>query len=202
MKLRATIIFVVAFVIIFATLNFSSIINEFNFATRDVLNAQSINAFYLPLSADKKQQDLTEEATLVIEKLNISAPIIFSKAQTTDAIYTDLKKGVVVYPGSVKPGEQGSSLILGHSSSYLWDKNKYGNIFALINKLQIGDTFSIRYADGQTFRFQVDESLIFNPFDSDSLAKLSATETSNVILMSCWPTGTSLKRIGIKGVRI
>jgi sortase (surface protein transpeptidase) len=34
----------------------------------------------------------------------------------------ELEKGVIRYPGSAKPGEDGASFIFGHSSNFPWIK--------------------------------------------------------------------------------
>jgi sortase (surface protein transpeptidase) len=34
----------------------------------------------------------------------------------------ELEKGIIRYPGSAKPGENGSSFIFGHSSNFPWIK--------------------------------------------------------------------------------
>lgn len=153
-------------------------------------------------SLSSAPEPLPNEATLTIEKIGVkNVPIVFGLSTDADTIYKNLTNGVVHFSATPKPGMDGTSVILGHSSLYPWQANKYGAPFALLGKLSPDDRFTIRYADGKTYTFAMKESIVFNPLTADGDARLAEFERSTkptVILVTCWPTGGSSKRISLK----
>ena len=142
---------------------------------------------------------LPNRATLVIEKLGISAPIVFGVSSNNDAILKNLENGIVHYSNTPKPGLEGVSIVLGHSSAYPWYRGAYGSVFTLLGKLQPGDKFSVRYDDGRIFNFAVKQSVVFSPFADDSrLTQIEKTPGTFLVLVSCWPVGTNYKRIAVQ----
>lgn len=146
------------------------------------------------------QQELPNTATLVIEKLGVSVPLVFNAENDVDDIYDKLREGVVVHPITPKPGEDGMSILLGHSSQYPWDNNPYGTVFALLDKLEAGDRFYTTYADGRSFTYEVKELLIFNPFDPNDtiLEDLEYSDDNGIVAVTCWPPGSVVKRLAVR----
>lgn len=162
----------------------------------------AIKPIRLPLS-DIEQQPLPNQATLTIDKINVSVPIIFGVSVEADEIYKRLIDGVVHYSTTPKPGQGGASIILCHSSLYAWQYSKYGAPCALLNKLQPGDEFVVRYSDGRTFTYAMESSIIFNPLESGNDARLADFEKSPkpiLLMVTCYPTGSNAKRISVKAV--
>ena len=127
-----------------------------------------------------------------------TSSIVFNVPNDNDVIYQRLEGGVVHYGDTVKPGLDGLSIVLGHSSAYPWYKGDYGAVFALLNKLKPGDRFYVQYSDNRTFVFEMTEAIIFNPFEDDArLNALAAEKDSAILLVSCYPVGTNYKRIAI-----
>ncbi len=142
-------------------------------------------------------------ATLTISKIGVSVPIVFGVSDNIKNIYDNLSRGVVHYSPSPKPGEKGASIILGHSSDYPWKKNAYGSVFALLGKLAPGDRLQVQYGNGTVLTFEVKQSLIFTPFSKDSrLEKIEGSTDSSLVLVSCWPVGTTYKRIAVEAVLV
>lgn len=141
--------------------------------------------FRLPVSGS-----VDNVATLVIPLIGVNAPIVLSGNIDESLIQKDLEKGVVRYGNS--------NVILGHSSAYPWYKGKYGSVFSLLNKLQIGDEIYI-YSNNKEYSFKVSEKQIDSP-KNISLQKTS--EDSVIYLISCWPINTNWKRIAIKAIAI
>jgi LPXTG-site transpeptidase (sortase) family protein len=125
---------------------------------------------------------------IYIPKLNVRAPIIVSKSADSGSMINDLKSGVAIYPGSAFPGQPGSTVIIGHSSSP-GPGNKYGSVFALLNNLTNGDQIVI-YFNAQKYTYSVNDKLIGSP---QQLAE--AQLSGELILGSCWPVGTNKGRI-------
>jgi len=162
------------------------------------LNAHP-SARLLPIAKAVTENPLPDEARLVIDNINVSAPIVFGRGSNEDVIYDNLEDGVVHYDSSVKPGLKGVAIILGHSSAFPWYKGDYGAVFALLNKLQPGDKVLVQYSDGRTFTFVVQKSIIFNPLgDEDRLKEFEQTSKRSIVLLSCWPVGTNYRRIAVQ----
>ena len=170
-------------------------------ATTNTASAiEAIKPMRLPVS-DIDQQPLPNEATLTIEKIRVSVPIVFGVPTDAKTIYENLPNGVVHYSSTPKPGEGGAAVILCHSSLYPWQYNKYGAPCALIDKLKPGDRFTVRYSDGRTFNFSMTDSLVFDPLTSEDNKLLEEFETSTkptLFLVTCWPINSTKYRKTVK----
>jgi LPXTG-site transpeptidase (sortase) family protein len=97
----------------------------------------------------------------------------------------------------------GNGIILGHSSAYPWYRGDYGSVFALLSKLAVGERFYVQYEDNRMFVYEVRGSVIFNPFKTEErLAALEGVTGDNVILLSCYPVGTSYLRIAVRAEQV
>lgn len=136
---------------------------------------------------------------LDIPTLNIGAPIVFEPTTSEKRIYSALEKGVVHYAETPKPGQPGTSIIIGHSSVYPWYKGNYGYIFSKLSNLKAGDVVNIEN-DGRVLSYKVSRSIVFSPTDSEdyALRELESTSGSSIVLMTCWPTGTNAKRVAVR----
>jgi len=123
-------IFVAAFIISLVVFNFNIIRANIgfwadkvwdSFGEKELVTSHASNPIppvLLPVSGsflDVAPQELPDSATLVIEKLGISVPLVFDARNDVDHIYEKLREGVVVHPVTAKPGEEGVSIVLGHS---------------------------------------------------------------------------------------
>jgi len=159
---------------------------------------QNNNPQGLPISTEREVPVLSNQATIKIQRLGVTAPIVFDVGSDLKDVYNNLENGTVHYSSSPKPGAKGASVILGHSSAYPWYKGAYGSVFALLGKLNPGDVISIEYSNGQKFTFLVKQSILFSPFTDDSrLTEIEKSSSSSIVLVSCWPIGTDYKRIAI-----
>lgn len=160
----------------------------------------AIKPVRLPVS-DIDQQPLPHEATLTIDKIHVSVPIVFGVPTDAKTIYENLSNGVVHYSSTPKPGEGGAAVILCHSSLYPWQYNKYGAPCALIDKLKPGDRFTVRYSDGRTFNFSMTDSLVFDPLTGDDNKLLEEFEKSTrptIIMVTCYPINRTSHRKSVK----
>lgn len=199
MKKRFLLIFIAAFILIFAVLNSRFIIANVKFWMLGKVVSPPEIFSNPPKIEPEKKLTLPDEALLVIGDIGVSAPIVFGVGSEAKNIYNNLENGVVHYSSTPKPGMNGVSIILGHSSAYPWYKGAYGSVFALLGKLKIGDKIYVKYNDGQTFTFSVKQSIIFSPFVKDTrLAEIEKSEKPTLILISCWPVGTNYKRIAVQ----
>lgn len=138
------------------------------------------------------------EPILTIPKINVSAPIVFAKSNAEAAIQKDLESGVVHYDNTALPGEPGNAVIFGHSSNDWWEPGNYKFVFVLLDKLVVGDTFTVNYNSKQ-YVYEVTETKVVEPTD---LSVLSQGSTPEMTLITCTPPGTSWKRLIIKSKQI
>lgn len=205
MKLRFFSIFIVAFVLIFAVLNsrFLAAEIQYSFGIIPTISPAVSPAPVTSPIPEKIAIKTSDSAILTISKIGVSVPIVFGISDNIKDIYNNLSRGVVHYSLSPKPGEKGASIILGHSSDYLWKKNVYGSVFALLGKLAPGDRLRVQYDNGTVLTFEVKQSLIFAPFSKDSrLEKIEGGTDSSLVLVSCWPVGTAYKRIAVEATLV
>lgn len=89
-----------------------------------------------------------------IAKLAVDAPVMrlgLNKDGTVQVPPLDNHDLAGWYTGSVTPGQDGSSVILGHVDSYTG-----GSVFFFIKNLKPGDRVTVTRADGSTAAFVVD----------------------------------------------
>ena len=122
-----------------------------------------------------------------ITKLNIKAPIIVVP-KDDKLILANLKSGVVLYPGSALPGQPGTTVIIGHSSSN-FPHTKYSTIFAGLNKLTAGDAIHVNFW-ARSYTYIVKGKKIGS---SAELAKDFPSD--DLVIGTCWPVGTDKNRI-------
>lgn len=145
--------------------------------------------------------DLEKPGRLSIPKLNLSVPLIWSKDPSTfDA---DLTKGVIHYPGTALPSENGIVYVSGHSSDYIWKRNPMQNVFARINQLSAGDDVFIDVygKDGKVynFRYQVQTN---KTYAADDQTQFIDSSGSKLNLSTCWPIGTQKDRLVVTAVPV
>ena len=146
--------------------------------------------------ANKKAEDIPEDSRLIIKKINVSVPIISISSRQDKILQEGLKKGEVIFPQTVFPGEKGNCVIVGHSSNFSWRKGDYDTIFVLLDKLKIGDEIEI---------FWEKEKIKYAIFENPRIVKANQTEILAsakepiLTLMTCWPIGTNYKRLIVKG---
>jgi LPXTG-site transpeptidase (sortase) family protein len=135
---------------------------------------------------------------LEVPSLKISAPIIWTK--DTKDFNKDLQSGVIHYPGTAMPGQIGTTYISGHSSNYAWAKGSYNQIFATLGKLALNSSFqiTIKQTNGQmaTLHYVVISSKEYLPADQEQFKN---TGKSVVALSTCWPVGSTAKRLVVVG---
>jgi len=139
-----------------------------------------------------------KENGIYIPKIHIEAPLVFPLSNTQKDINSALKKGVIHYPGSVLPGEIGQTIILGHSAGPSWPKIYYDWVFSKLNKLEPGDSVDV-YFENKRFVYTVKERIYLDPGQEIPESELTNSE-SVLILLSCWPPGSSQGRIAVKAI--
>ena len=132
---------------------------------------------------------------LEIPAINISAPIFFSETTDKKVLAKELNKGVVVYPGSVLPGENGLTVVLGHSSPPNWPRARYDWVFNDLNNLSFRDEIFF-ILNNKKYTYQVIKKEIIEKGQKINSNGLTNYENM-IVLISCWPPGKDWKRVVI-----
>lgn len=147
-----------------------------------------------PLPADPTIQ----RDELVLERLGIIAPIRFDIPYIEKEIQRELKEGVVHLAGSAKPGQQGTAIITGHSSSLAWVSGNYKTVFAPLLKSALEDEITI-HLNGELFTYRVSEVYEVAPSRVDLL---QSSEDVDLRLITCSPLGSTRRRFIVDAVQI
>lgn len=130
---------------------------------------------------------------IVIPKINANAPIVAETDPFDHEIYQEaLSKGVAHAKDTAYPSEYGSMFLFAHSSLDFYTASKYNSIFYLIYKLEKGDDIYIFYK-GDKYRYRVNNKILV---ESEEIEYLDSESSKKAVrLMTCWPPGTTHKRL-------
>lgn len=150
----------------------------------------------------QKQQQVAEEAqkwgvdtnfSIVIPKISAASKIIPNVNAADEKAYVDaLKQGVGHADGTSFPGNGGTIYLFSHSTNSLLNVARFNAVFYLVKELVPGDEIIIFYT-GRKFVYKVSETLITAANDTKWLGNQGGEE--QLILQTCWPPGTSTKRL-------
>ncbi len=143
----------------------------------------------------------TPTPEVIIPKINVEIPVDYSETSTNEAdIENDLQSGVVHYPTTVLPGQDGNTAFFGHSSNNIFNSGRYKFAFVLLHTLVDGDTFYLTYND-KVYVYKVISHTIVSPNDVGVLGPV-AGQTATATLITCDPPGTSINRLVVVGQQI
>lgn len=137
---------------------------------------------------------------VVIPRINQNVPVVGVKnenliARKWNDLESDIQKalqnGVVHYPGTALPGDNGNVVITGHSSYYAWDAGRFKDVFSLLHDVRMGDRVVV-YFNQKKFIYEVNNIKVVLPKDVDVLGP---TNFEQLTLITCTPIGTNLKRL-------
>jgi len=131
---------------------------------------------------------------LEVPKLNIFGNIL--ETDSMEKVDSMLKNGVVHLPGTVNPGNIGNTMFTAHSSYYDWDY--YSHIFAKINNLENEDKIII-HQNNVLYSYKVFKKEVITA-ELEAVKYVKGEE--NIVLLTCWPVGTSQYRLAVYGKRI
>lgn len=130
---------------------------------------------------------------IVIPKIEANSRIIKNVNPYNSFDYqAALTKGVAHAKGSILPDKIGNMFLFSHSSANLLEAGRYNSVFYLLSKLNKNDEIYIFYQNVK-YKYKVSEIKILDAKDISYLSPKSKTKT--LTLMSCWPAGTTYKRL-------
>lgn len=161
--------------------------------------SRTSSATPLIISTDSVAPTATPE--VIIPKINVEIPVDYSQTTTDEsAIETALENGVVHYPSTSLPGQNGNAAFFGHSSNNIFNKGKYKFAFVLLHTLEPGDTFYLTY-NSKVYVYKVITKKVVEPNQVDVLDPVPG-QTATATLITCDPPGTSLHRLVVVGEQI
>ncbi len=138
--------------------------------------------------------------SVVIPKIGANARILPNIDASQRETYLDaLEQGVAHTLGTAFPGEDGHIFLFAHSTDYFWNVGTYNAVFYLLYKLEKGDEIDLFYK-GQRFVYHVVGTQIVDPSQVEFIRR--KTNKEFLTLQTCWPAGTTLKRLLVFANRV
>ena len=143
-----------------------------------------------------KEENLTppnKDFAIVIPKIRAVAPVIKNVDPYNKNVFLPaLKKGVAHAKGTSLPSENGNVYLFAHSTDAFYNVGTYNAVFYLIGKLEKNDEVKIYYNNIE-YSYRVTEKKVVNANDSHYL--IQKTNEKILTLQTCYPPGTTLKRL-------
>ncbi|MDR3558796.1 MAG: sortase [Candidatus Pacebacteria bacterium] len=145
---------------------------------------------------DASNPSARAQVEISVSKINIAAPVIWSNTTDSAGMDKDLENGVIHYYQTAAPGQNGTMIVSGHSSNYVWAKGDYNHIFADLNNVAVGDVITVKETEANgrvlTYSYKISGKKIVSA-DDQSVFDNSSNPTLE--LTTCWPIGTNLQRL-------
>ena len=137
---------------------------------------------------------MDEPNRIWIPSLDIAAPIVESKASNEQAFQEALGEGVVHYPGTAQPGQQGNVYLFGHSSDFPNKPGNYKTVFALLPRIKIGAEILVSDDKGQVFKYVAFETKVIKPTEVGYVKPELKPGEKMLTVQTSYPVGTALRR--------
>jgi len=134
--------------------------------------------------------------SIVIPKIDAIVPIVVAQSDDSKQLRLLLDSGVVLYPGSAGFGNNGQTVLLGHSAPRNWPDIKNDSAFSRINELKPGDSVNIMF-QGKTYSYLVSRSQTISK--GGDLSGEPAGDSS-LVLITSWPPGKDLERFAVEAI--
>ena len=133
-----------------------------------------------------------EDFGIVIPKILANAKVILDvDPQNSDIYQRALTKGVAHAKGTGYPGEEKNIFIFAHSTADFFEANRYNAVFYLLSKMKKWDEIYLFYKN-QKYRYEVSDK---KTVEADEAKYLDKNAGDQLTLMTCWPPGTTMKRL-------
>lgn len=132
---------------------------------------------------------------LVIPKIGANSKIIPNVDASNEKDFLPiLYQGIAHAKGTVFPGIPGNIYLFAHSSDNFWDVGRYNAVFYLLKDLTKGDDVVV-FFENKRHNYLVSKSVILDASDVSYLVKSQEVGEERLILQTCWPPGTTWKRL-------
>ena len=144
-------------------------------------------------TANSEITPIDTQFSITIPKINANTKVIDNVDPFNSKSYQiALTKGVAHASTSDTPDQDGNVFIFAHSAGNWYQANQYNAVFYLLNKLESNDQIFLYYKD-QKYTYSVSQVKTVNSNQTDYLNKNFGYH--QLTLMTCWPPGTTFKRL-------
>ncbi len=153
-----------------------------------ILRQEYTFRFHLPSITSPVSPDFG----LIINKLGLNEPVAPQVDPSNPSLYLPILNHSLAHSNSsALPGTPGTVYIFGHSSDNPFSITRYNTSFYLLHKLTPGDLITVFYLN-QPYYYKVRQLATVSPSQTQFLGQ---SPTPQLILQTCTPIGTSLKRL-------
>lgn len=133
--------------------------------------------------------------SLIIPKIHAKSRVIPNVDPADESeYYAALQSGVAHARGTYFPGGEGNIYLFAHSTDSPLNILRYNAVFYLLREVEVGDEAQV-YFGGVKHRYTVTDKKIVEPTDISYLTPTNSEGRERLILQTCWPPGTTLKRL-------
>jgi sortase A len=159
-----------------------------------VIEELGFRAKQMTPSQPKEMIPIDSDFGIVIPKLGANAKVIPNIDPYNSRVYqVALTQGVAHAKGTSVPGGGGNIFLFSHSSVNFYEATRYNSVFYLLTKLETDDEVDLYYKS-QKYPYTVVAKKTVSANAVEYL-KSMPDEQETVTLMTCWPPGTTYKRL-------
>ena len=141
----------------------------------------------------------TGDYMIYVPKIEAQAPVIAQvNAGDQKEYFKALKIGVAEAAGLSVPGQRGTTYLFAHSTDNPLNFSRYNAVFYLLDKLEAGDRIEIYYK-GNYYHYAMEKKEVLEA--SDLRYFIPQYQEERLILQTCWPPGTTKKRLVVVAKR-
>lgn len=164
-----------------------------------VLEAEIVYRLNKKADQPKEFTPVDSQFSIIIPKINANTKVIRNVNPYEPKEYQEaLTQGVAHASGTATPDQNGNVFIFAHSATNWYQANDYNAVFYLLNKLEAGDSIIV-YFNNIPYNYSVDEIKFVKPTEVSYLS--TNLNTNQLTLMTCWPPGTTLKRLIVEATK-
>lgn len=183
------------------------LIKELAYRLEPKATVDSSEDFKILLAQKNEQERLKREETakeaekfgvstdfsIVIPKIGAASKVVPNVDAADEKAYRDsLKEGVGHAIGTGFPGSHSTIYLFAHSTDSPLHISQYNAVFYLLKDMEIDDEVIVFYT-GREFIYKVTDKFITTADDTKWLSDNDGEE--RLVLQTCWPPGTSQKRL-------
>ena len=133
------------------------------------------------------------EMELIVPKIAVRTKVLANIDPNKENEYDEILSNKAAHAfGSSFPGEKGLIYLFGHSTNSIFNKDFFNPVFYSVKNLEAGDQIALLYK-GKLYVYKVYEKIVVNADDFTAIKSGQGEE--KLVLQTCWPPGTSWKRL-------
>lgn len=180
--------------------NVPSLSKDITVSTQELLN-QKLDSYNISFNT------LPPAQRIIIPSIWIDTPIVWTQVKDYDAFInwdfsSEMEQWIVKYPTSPNPGEWWNTFIFWHSSQEYRKHNKYGTVFRNLPSLSAWDEIQVVW-QGKLYTYKIMASEVVSTKKvNDTYQQFSNLKKESITLMTCYPIGTTQKRLMVYAEKV